>query len=176
MAIDNIAMGLACVMIVPALIFMATNKKVAMNAVTEAGLQKSVNDEALALAAYYLFLLGMMIFEFSLLTIGLFIGVSNPLAVCAGVSGAITILLTMAVTKQSITGIPGITGPPVPARVMLLIIGLGLNVNVIMHALDGDIESSEWVKFGAVYLVSVALPHAIAAKHRAEKWSAAPMM
>ena len=58
MAIDSVTMGVSCLLLVPATLFMATNKKVAMNAVKEAGLESSINDNALALAAYYLFLVG----------------------------------------------------------------------------------------------------------------------
>ena len=105
MAIDQIAMGFACVLLVPGVLFMAKNKETAKNAVTEANLERSVNDEALALAAYYLFLLGMVLFQLGCLVLSLTIGVSTPLATCAGTTGAITVLLMMAITKQSITGV-----------------------------------------------------------------------
>jgi hypothetical protein len=176
MAIDQIAMGFACVLLLPSMIFMAKNKETAKHAVEEAGLEKSVNDEALALAAYYLFLLGMVLFQLGCLVLGLTIGVPTPLATCAGTTGAITILLMMAITKQSITGIPGITGPPMPARVVLVIIGTVLNVNVVLHALDGDMDPSEWLKFGALYSVSIAVPHLVALKHRSAGWSTPPMV
>lgn len=70
----------------------------------------------------------------------------------------------MAITKQSITGIPGITGPPVPARIALILVGLILNGNAIAIAVDGT--QTPWVTFVLVYFVSMAIPHAIARKHR----------
>ena len=120
----------------------------------------------------------MVLFQLAILVIGLTLGVPPPLAVCAGITGAITVLLMMAITKTSITGIPGITGPPMPARIMLLLIGAFLNVNAVLHAIDGDIDGTTWTKFGCLYAASIAIPHAIAAKHRAAGWNApiAPMV
>ena len=174
MAIDGVTLGFACLLSVPGMLHMANNKAIAMHALTEAGLsysQKSVNDEALALSSYYNFLYGMALFELSLLIIGLAIGLIIPLAICAGVSGAISILLMMAITKVGITGIAGISGPPVPARIMLIIIGVLLNVNAVLHAFDGDVDATVWWKFGGLYLISVAIPHLIALKHRKAGWA-----
>lgn len=169
MAIDGITMGFSCLLLVPGGIFMAKNKMVASNAVTEAGLESAVNEKALALAAYYLYLVGMVLFELGTLVFSLTMGVPNPLAVCAGTSGAITILLMMAVTKQSITGIPGITGPPMPARVGLIVIGILLHFNVLLHIFDGDVDGATWLKFLGVYTMSLAVPHGLAFKHRKEE-------
>ena len=176
MAIDGITMGFTCVLLLPGAIFMATNKKVAMNAVKEAGFEKSINNEALALAAYYLFLLGAVLFELASVILCLTLGVSAPLAVCAGTAGVISILLMMAITKESITGIPGISGPPMPARILIGLIGLLLNVNAILHIFDGDIPSDQWVSFAIVYVISCVVPHGIAFKHRKEGWSTPPMV
>ena len=176
MAYDAFTMGFSCLLLVPGVIFMAKNKAVAMNAVKEAGLEKSVNDEALALAAYYLFLVGMVVFELGTLALSLTLGITPVLAIAAGTAGAISILLTMAITKHSITGIPGITGPPMPARVMLILMGVILTVNTILHFVDGDIDGSEWIKFGGVYLMSLVIPHGIAFKHRKEGWSTPAMV
>ena len=63
-----------------------------------------------------------------------------------------------------------------PARIVLVLIGTVLNVNVVLHALDGDIDASEWSKFGAVYFVSVTVPHLLALKHRSAGWSTPPMV
>ena len=52
MAIDAVAMSIACFMMVPGLLFMATNKHVASGAVKEAGFDAKVNPEIFALAAY----------------------------------------------------------------------------------------------------------------------------
>jgi hypothetical protein len=68
----------------------------------------------------------------------------------------------MAVTKTSITGIPGISGPPMPARIMIAVIGLVLNVNVLLHVFDGDIAGAEWIKFVVVYVFSFAVPRTVA--------------
>ena len=78
--------------------------------------------------------------------------------------------------KTSITGIPGIAGPPVPARVILVVIGLFLNINAIAVALDGDEPAATWVTFVIVYILSVGIPQAIAYKHRTDGWESAPMV
>ena len=59
---------------------------------------------------------------------------------------------------------------------MLIVIGILLNVNAVIHAMDGDISSTEWMQFGGVYLLSIAVPHAIAAKHRADGWDKPAML
>merc|ERR1711988_75734 len=106
-----------------------------MHAIEEADLAPKMTDQSIALASYYLFLLGMVLFELAILVVGLTLQLPPPLAVCAGITGAITILLMMSITAVGITGIPGITGPPKPARVMLILIGTLLNWNVVVHAL-----------------------------------------
>ena len=176
MAIDSVTMGVSCLLLVPATLFMATNKKVAMNAVKEAGLESSINDNALALAAYYLFLVGGMLFEMGMMILSLTLGLIAPLALCAATSGLISILLMMAITKTSITGIPGITGPPMPARIGLIVVGALLNINAALHIFDGDISNADWLTFALLYIVSVGVPHAIAFKHRKEGWNTPAMV
>ena len=150
---------------VPGVLFMAKNTETVGNAAGEAGF--TLSADATALAAYYLFLVGMVLFAISMLTLNLTIGVSPPLAVTAALSGPISVLLFMAIMKTSITGIPGIMGPPLPARVVLIVIGAILNINVIMHIFDGDVDALEWEKFAGLYILAVGVPHLVGAKHRA---------
>ena len=164
MAFDTLALIFACFMGVPGVLFMIKNTETAKNAEKEAGF--SLDASGLALASYYLFLTGMVLFSVSMLTLGITIGLPAPLAVTAALSGPLTILGYMAIMKVSITGIPGIAGPPMPARIALLVIGTVLHANVIMHIFDGDITGLEWEKFIAVYFVALCAPHMVAMKHR----------
>jgi len=164
MAFDTLALIFACFMGLPGLLFMAKNKDTVKNAEKEAGF--SLDASGLALASYYLYLTGMALFAIAILVLGITIGLPPPLAVPAALSGPLTILGYMAIMKVSITGIPGIAGPPMPARIALLVIGTVLHANVIMHIFDGDITALEWEKFIAVYITGLCAPHMIAMKHR----------
>jgi hypothetical protein len=176
MAFDLVAIGFACLLAGPSMLFMAKNKVIAVGAVKEAEWDAKLTPEMLALASYYLFLLGMVLFTMSMLVISLALSIPPPLAVCSSITGAVSILLWMAMFSTSITGIPGICGPPLPARILLIIIGLVLNVNAIMHVIDGDIVGSVWTKFISVYVCSVAIPHLIAFKHRKDSHLSMPAM
>jgi len=116
----------------------------------------------------------MVVFVLSILIFGLTLDVSPPLAICASITGAVSVLLWMAFTQVSITGIPGIAGPPMPARIVLMVICLVLNINVVLHVLDGDVVALEWIKFGSLYTASVGVPHLIAFRHRSAGWAAMP--
>lgn len=145
---------------------MAKNKETAGNAATEA--KFTLNEQGLSLASYYLFLVGMTLCALGMYSVGLALSLPAPLAATAALSGPLTVLGFMAIMKTSITGIPGISGPPLPARIALLIVGVILNGNAIAIALDGT--ETAWVTFGVLYFFAMVVPHGIAVKHR----SAAP--
>ena len=97
-------------------------------------------------------------------SVGLALELPATLAATAALSGPLTVLGFMAIMKTSITGIPGISGPPMPARIALIIVGFILNGNAIAIALDGT--ETAWLTFGVVYLFALVVPHGIAGKHR----------
>jgi len=169
MAFDTAALAAGALMGLPGIIFMVKNKHTVSNAMTEAGFTGE-NSDMFALACYYLYLVGMVLWALSCLMIGLTIELPAALSACAAVAGPITILFWMAINKTSITGIPGIMGPPLPARVVLMVIGITLHVNAIMHGVDGSDSSSAWIKFFALYFASLAVPHLIGFKHRKDGW------
>ena len=148
------------------ILFMAKHKDTASNAAAEANF--SLNEQALSLASYYLFLAGMMLCALGFYSVGLALDLPAPLAATAALSGPLSVLGFMAIMKTSITGIPGISGPPLPARVALLVVGCILNGNAIAVALDGT--KTAWATFGIIYVLAMGIPQAIALKHR----SAAP--
>ena len=170
MAFDTIALSFGVLMGVPGLLFMVKNKDTVKNAIDEAGFGSKYNTEMLAIASYYLFLAGMMLFGISMMILGLDLGLPAALAVCAALGGPLSVLGFMAITKQSITGIPGISGPPLPARIALIVIGSVININAIMHGIDGADSAATWIKFFSLYVVAVAVPHLVGFKHRSAGW------
>ena len=144
------------------ILFMAKHRETASNAVAEANF--TLNEQGLSLASYYLFLVGMTLCALGMYSVGLALSLPAPLAATAALSGPLSVLGFMAIMKTSITGIPGISGPPLPARVALLIVGCILNGNAIAVALDGT--ETAWVTFGILYFFAMAIPHGIALKHR----------
>jgi len=162
MAFDTVAIWAAAFMGIPGILFMAKNKDTVNNAVTEA--KFTLNEQGLSLASYYLFLVGMTLCALGFYSVGLALDLPAPLAATAALSGPLTVLGFMAIMKVSITGIPGISGPPLPARIALLVVGCILNGNVIAVALDGT--ETAWVTFGILYFFAMAIPHGIALKHR----------
>jgi len=168
MAFDTVALFFGAAMALPGLIFMAKNTETVGNAIKESKLESAVNPKMLGIASYYLFLAGMILFALGGVILGLAIELPPALAVPAGLAGPLTVLGYMAIMKESITGIPGIMGPPLPARIALIVIGLVINANVIVHAIDG--EDDPWIAFGVLYLVCLSVPHLVALKHRKAGW------
>ena len=149
-------------MALPGILFMVKNEETVNNAVGEA--KFTLNAQGLKLASYYLFLLGMTLFTLGMYSVGLAVELPIPLAACAAVSGPISVLIFMGIAKTSITGIPGIAGPPLPPRIALVIVALILNGNAIAVFMDGTAVA--WSTFFAVYVAAVGVPHAVGFKHR----------
>ena len=128
MAYDTITLGVASFMLVPGLLFMLKHKVLvaeiflnnpAYNPLKRAAPTPSAFPLYASLAAYYLFLVGALAFCLASVILGLALDLPPAFAVCAGLTGMVTILLYMAVAGHSITGIPGVRGPPVPARIII---------------------------------------------------------
>jgi hypothetical protein len=162
MAFDTVAIWAAAFMGVPGILFMVKNTKTASDAAEQAKFTLDAN--ALSLASYYLYLVGMTLFTLGMYSVALALELPAPLAACAALSGPLTVLGFMAIAQVSITGIVGISGPPIPARVALIVVGVILNGNAIAIYQDGT--ETAWMTFGIVYLVSMAIPHLIAGMHR----------
>ena len=175
MAFDSFTLTFASLMVIPGLIFMLKSKQVVSGvSAQEAGI--TLLPGALALASYYLYLVGMIMFALSMIIVGAASGVPMVLGITAAVSGPISVLLFMSYFRQSITGIPGISGPPMPARILLILIGIVIHANAILHVVDGDVAGLDWAKFGGLYVIAVSIPHLIGLKHRKEQWDAVPIL
>ena len=134
------------------------------------GFEKDKNPKMFALAAYYLFLLGMVLFTLGCFILSVAIGIPPALGVAACIAGPISVLIWMPLMKMSITGIPGIMGPPMPARIVLIVIGTVTTINAIMHGVEGDTDGATWTKFFSIFVSAVGIPHLISFKHRSEGW------
>ncbi len=165
MAYDTITLGVASFMLVPGLLFMLKHKVLvaeiflsnpAYTPLKRAAPTPSAFPLYASLAAYYLFLVGALAFCLASVILGLALDLPPAFAVCAGLTGMVTILLYMAVAGHSITGIPGVRGPPVPARIALIIIGIVLNANAYLHYRDHDTDRDTWNRFGGCYALAGA--------------------
>merc|ERR1719478_161224 len=138
-------------MAVPGMIFMLKNKHTVDNAIGEAGFESDKNPKMFAIAAYYLYLLGMVLFTLGMFFLATTLEVPPALGIAAVVGGPISILIWMPVMKMGITGIPGIMGPPMPARIALIVIGVVTNLNAFLHFFPNTEEPITWIKFFSIY-------------------------
>ena len=70
------------------------------------------------------FMLGVVAFSWGCVDLGLAIGYDPVIAVTTGFTGLFSTLLFMGVTATGITGVPGLTGPPIPARVIMATVAI----------------------------------------------------
>ena len=115
------------------------------------------------LMAHLFFMLGMLAWSWGCTNIGLCLGLAPVVAVTPGATAMFSALLYMGVGGNGITGVPGLTGPPVPARVIVGTVALLLNANLFS-------QGAPSAEASALYAVAVAVPHLLAAKHRAAGW------
>lgn len=122
------------------------------------------------------FIVGAIAFSLGLTMLCLAMKLPPALAATPPVTGMCTVLLYMGVAQTGIVGFPGISGPPMPARIVIAVIGLVLNVNWIIIANDGHLKNDNtqmpdvWTKFIIMYIFSIAFYHGIAYKHRTDGW------
>ena len=179
MSFDTVALWFGAFMAVPGIIFMVKFKVLPTEilltnpamAPLKAGPAKKEFPLFAAVACYYMFLVGGLAFTVGMYHLGLALDVPPALVAGSVLPGMISILLYMAIRGESITGIPGVYGPPKPARVALVVIGLVLVANLAAHIPAGDVDRGTWNKVIVLMLASVGIPHALAAKARAGGWN-----
>ena len=106
------------------------------------------------------------------MNLGLALGLPPAIAITPGFTSLLSVLLYMFIKSEGITGVPGITGPPLPARVIMGVIALLLNANVVLVLVTGGLTAAGQCKLAVVYVLSCSVPHALAAKARAGGWMA----
>ena len=130
------------------------------------------SPEVGGLFGHFTFILGALAWIIGMINLGLALGLSPVLAVTPGFTSLVTILLYMFFKKQGITGVPGITGPPLPARVINGLIALLLNLNVVLTLITGGMSGGDFFKLVFVYALATGVPHVLAAKARGAGWMA----
>ena len=73
-------------------------------------------------------------------------------------------------------GLPGTSGPPVPARVVLVVIELALIANAVSGFASGLYAGVDTKTLAGLCAYSLATPWLIAAKHRAKGWRHQPIV
>ena len=169
MAFPIAALYVGAILMVPGILFMLKNVDLVKTAVADAKIT-SASPEMIGIGAYYLYLAGMSITALGAYSLELAMGVPPPLAATAAVSGPLSVLIYMAVAGHSITGIPGVTGPPLPGKIIIGVVGLTLNTNAVMMIMEG---AGSLVPFASVYVFLIAVLHLIAFKHRSTGWNTA---
>lgn len=169
MAFPIAALYVGAILMVPGILFMLKNVDLVKKAVEDAKIT-SASPEMIGIGAYYLYLAGMSITALGAYSLELAMDVPPPLAATAAVSGPLSVLIYMAVAGHSITGIPNVTGPPLPGKIIIGVVGLTLNTNAVMMIMEG---AGSLVPFASVYVFLPAVLHLIAFKHRSTGWNTA---
>jgi hypothetical protein len=131
---------------------------------------KSLSGEVGGLIAHVFFMLGSLAWMWGFVNLGLCLGFEPLVAVTPSATSLFALLAFMFITGNGITGVPGLAGPPVPARVIMGSVFALVTANLVQTA--AGVPTSFW----AVYVVCIAVPQAIAAKHRAAGWMTAAIV
>ena len=194
----NFAQYASCFYALIGLVFMLNCRKVPMKFVTENKAMQGVNlanddvKRMYGFACHVFFILGCMTFAFGITNVCLCSSLFGEtlaaegnlaLAVTPGIGSVFGMVAFMMVRGFGITGVPGLNGPPLPAKIILCIVKLTIVANAIvqleaggsMHpalGVDGVPGGVNPVlrDFAAMYLVAVLVPQLIAAKHRKKSW------
>lgn len=108
-------------------------------------------------------MLGAVAWLWGCVNLGLALGFDPVLAVTPSATSLFLILAFMFITGNGITGVPGLSGPPVPARIIMGTVGILVNANLFMNIPSG-------VGFWVVYLIAIAWPQALGFKIRSAGW------
>ena len=105
---------------------------------------------------------------------GIALGFPPALAMLGGLSGAITQLFFMVIFNTSPMGMPEVSGPPVPARILLI----GVEAMLAFNAYTGFNAGyyTDLPKFLGFLAYAVLIPSIIAKKHRNAGWEAQPKL
>ena len=126
-----------------------------------------------ALASHMSFIVGMLMWSMGCICAGLALEFPPALAILAGFSSAIVQLFFMVLFRTSPMGMPEVDGPPIPARILLIIIESTLIFNAYTGFSSGTYSNLKF--FGLFVTYCVMVPVAVAKKHRMAGWENQPM-
>ena len=127
---------------------------------------KGLSSEVGGLICHVFFMLGSLAWEWGCVNLCLALGLDPVLAVTPSATSLFCLIAFMFITGNGITGVPGLSGPPIPARVILGTVGLLVNTNLVMTVMAGGVPISFWV----VYVLAIAWPQALGLKIRNAGW------
>merc|ERR1712054_676552 len=116
------------------------------------------------MGTHLFFIIGAVAWAFGMLLLGLALKLDPALASAPAVTTIIFVLAYMVVKKEGITGVPGITGPPMPARVIMSVVFVFLTINLFVQAAAGAISAADWGKLSLVYVLGIGVSQGLAAK------------
>ena len=127
---------------------------------------KSMSGEVGGLICHVFFMLDSLAWMWGCVNLGLALGLPPVLAITPSATSLFGLLAFMFVTDTGITGVPGLAGPPVPARIIMGTVAVLVNANLFLNAAPPTF-------FWLLYVVVIAVPQLIGAKHRAAGWMTA---
>ena len=133
---------------------------------------KSLAPEVGGLICHIFFMLGAVAWGWGCVNLCLALGIEPVLAVTPSATSLFVMLAFMFITGNGITGVPGLSGPPVPARVIMGTVAILLNANLVMAIMAGAVPISLYI----VYVLAIVWPQGISAKHRAAGWMTAAIV
>ena len=172
MAFEDVALWCSIAPILIGTVFMLTAKKQVVDGIGNLDVLKDISlaPEMGGLMVHVFFMLGVVAFCWGITNLGLALGYEPVLAVTIGFTSLFGTFVFMMAAKTGITGVPGLSGPPMPARIIMSLVSIILTVNLVMTAMDDDdVPMSYWL----VYVFAIAWPQAIGFKHRSDGWMTA---
>lgn len=127
-----------------------------------------------ALVSHVCFVVGMVSFGFGIVSLGLYLDYPPALAIFAGSTGIMAQLFYMVIFGRSPMGLPGVHGPPIPARVILVLVQLFQFYAFFTNVTKGVYKNVHMRSYAAFLGFAICLPMVIAAHHRANGWKNQP--
>ena len=104
----------------------------------------------------------MLAFVAGTTNLGIAIGFPPALSMLTGISAGVTQLFYIVFTNQSPTGLPGVSGPPLPAKVLLTIIESTLLSNAFCGFVSGYYSDVSFMKFVLFLIYGISVPMILA--------------
>ena len=175
---EQYALYAGAAMSLPGVIFMLTCRKLWNETAESSRFNIDMNHKDFkvwaALASHLSFIIGTILFVLGTICGGIALGFPPALAMLGGLSGAITQLFFMVIFNTSPMGMPEVSGPPVPARILLI----GVEAMLAFNAYTGFNAGyyTDLPKFLGFLAYAVLIPSIIAKKHRNAGWEAQPKL
>ncbi|CAD7936032.1 unnamed protein product [Amoebophrya sp. A25] len=174
------AMPISCAVMIIGIAFLMKCREIPIQAFEMPHVRKVIDlnsaqfGVAAALCAHMLFVVGVLAWGLGLLCLGLALRLVPELAVFPTFLNLFVFLAYMKIFRQSPMGVPGITGPPLPAIIINVTVTMYLLINLIVnqeYLFDASKAEYDFKNFSAegrfaLCLVLAFFPQLAGFKHR----------